>query len=57
MPDVLARGAIGIQPGCSFTEIYVELWRLWQTDKTAFPFFIINFCLTSATGCRALNSS
>jgi dihydrodipicolinate synthase/N-acetylneuraminate lyase len=35
MPDVLARGAIGIQPGCSFTEIYVELWRLWQTDKTA----------------------
>lgn len=36
MPDVLARGAIGIQPGCSFTEIYVELWRLWHTDKTAF---------------------
>ncbi len=36
MPDVLARGAVGIQPGCSFTEVYVELWRLWQTDKTAF---------------------
>ena len=36
MPDVLARGAVGIQPGCSFTEIYVELWRLWQTDKTEF---------------------
>jgi len=36
MPDVLVRGAVGIQPGCSFTEIYVELWRLWQTDKTAF---------------------
>lgn len=36
MPDVLARGAIGIQPGCSFTEIYVELWRLWQTDKIGF---------------------
>lgn len=36
MPDVLARGAIGIQPGCSFTEIYLELWQLWQTDKTAF---------------------
>src|SRR5258706_2820563 len=36
MPDVLARGAVGIQPGCSFTEIYVELWRLWQTDKPAF---------------------
>jgi len=36
MPDVLARGAVGIQPGCSFTEIYVELWLLCQTDKTAF---------------------
>jgi dihydrodipicolinate synthase/N-acetylneuraminate lyase len=36
MPDVLARGAVGIQPGCSFTEIYVELWRLWGTDKIAF---------------------
>ena len=36
MPDVLARGAVGIQPGCSFTEIYVELWRLWQTDRPAF---------------------
>ena len=36
MSDVLARGAVGIQPGCSFTEIYVELWRLWQIDKTGF---------------------
>ena len=36
MPDVLARGAVGIQPGCSATEVYVELWRLWQTDKPAF---------------------
>ena len=39
MPDVLARGAVGIQPGCSFTEIYIELWRLWQTDKTGFQTF------------------
>ena len=39
MPDALARGAVGIQPGCSFTEIYVELWRLWQTDKTGFQIF------------------
>jgi dihydrodipicolinate synthase/N-acetylneuraminate lyase len=23
----LRRGAVGIQPGCSFTELYVELWR------------------------------
>src|SRR5690349_14217151 len=36
MPDVLARGAVGIQPGCSFTEIYIELWRLWEVDKPAF---------------------
>jgi dihydrodipicolinate synthase/N-acetylneuraminate lyase len=36
MPDVLARGAVGIQPGCSFTEIYVELWRLWLSDNSAF---------------------
>ena len=36
MPDVLARGAVGIQPGCSFTEIYVELWRCWRTDKVEF---------------------
>ena len=36
MPDVLERGAVGIQPGCSCTEVYVELWQLWQTDKTAF---------------------
>ena len=39
MPDVLARGAVGIQPGCSFTEIYVELWKRWQTDKAEFQIF------------------
>lgn len=38
MPDVLKRGAVGIQPGCSFTEIYVELWQLWQTDNAEFQF-------------------
>ena len=36
MPDVLARGAVGIQPGCSFTEVYVELWQRWQTDRAGF---------------------
>jgi 4-hydroxy-tetrahydrodipicolinate synthase len=36
MPDVLERGAVGIQPGCSFTEIYVELWHRWLNDKPAF---------------------
>src|SRR6185369_4261298 len=35
MPDVLARGAVGIQPGCSFTEIYVELWQRSRNDKPA----------------------
>jgi dihydrodipicolinate synthase/N-acetylneuraminate lyase len=24
---------IGVQPGCSFTEIYVELWRLFEAGK------------------------
>lgn len=36
MPDVLARGASGIQPGCSFTEVYVELWRRWREDAAGF---------------------
>ncbi len=31
MPDALERGAAGIQPGCSFTEIYVDLYRRFQT--------------------------
>jgi 4-hydroxy-tetrahydrodipicolinate synthase len=36
MPDVLARGAAGIQPGCSFTEVYVKLWEAWQSDRLVF---------------------
>ncbi len=36
MPDALARGAAGIQPGCSFAEVYVELWRRWQNDRDGF---------------------
>jgi 4-hydroxy-tetrahydrodipicolinate synthase len=31
MPDALSRGAIGVQPGCSFGEIYVELYRRYIT--------------------------
>ncbi|QWF84245.1 dihydrodipicolinate synthase family protein [Amycolatopsis sp. CA-230715] len=27
LPDAYRRGAVGSQPGCSFTEIYVEIWR------------------------------
>lgn len=29
LPDAFRRGAVGTQPGCSFTEIYVEIWRLF----------------------------
>lgn len=29
LPDALRRGAVGIQPGCSFVEIYLEIWRRW----------------------------
>lgn len=30
--DALERGAIGIMPGCSFTELYVEFFRRWDED-------------------------
>lgn len=30
MPDFLKRGGKGIQPGCSFTELYIKLWNLWS---------------------------
>lgn len=33
MTDVLDRGAVGIQPGCSFTEIYVELNQLYRNNE------------------------
>ena len=35
LPDGLRRGAVGVQPGCSFTEVYVEIWRLWHAGHTA----------------------
>ncbi|WP_328989885.1 dihydrodipicolinate synthase family protein [Kribbella sp. NBC_01245] len=28
LPDAVRRGAVGSQPGCSMTELYVEIWRL-----------------------------
>jgi 4-hydroxy-tetrahydrodipicolinate synthase len=35
LPDAFRRGAVGTQPGCSFTEIYVEIWRRLSTgDET-----------------------
>jgi len=36
MPAVLARGAAGLQPSCSYAEVYVELWRRWRVDRAAF---------------------
>lgn len=37
LPDALDRGAVGVQPGSSFPELYVLLWRLWSAgDRTAF---------------------
>jgi 4-hydroxy-tetrahydrodipicolinate synthase len=38
LPDALRRGAVGVQPGCSFTELYVEVWNLYRAgdEKAAF---------------------
>jgi dihydrodipicolinate synthase/N-acetylneuraminate lyase len=33
MPDAVRRGAVGVQPGCSFIELYLELWRLWSEGQ------------------------
>jgi dihydrodipicolinate synthase/N-acetylneuraminate lyase len=33
LPDAVRRGAVGLQPGCSFTEIYVEIWRLFRAGQ------------------------
>ncbi|MFD6150357.1 dihydrodipicolinate synthase family protein [Streptomyces sp. NPDC060243] len=35
LPDALRRGAVGVQPGCSFTELYVALWALWERGDEA----------------------
>lgn len=29
--DSLRRGATGVQPGCSFVEIYLRIWELWTS--------------------------
>ena len=34
LPDALHRGAVGVQPGCSFTELYQAIWDHWQRDDT-----------------------
>ncbi|MGV9295028.1 dihydrodipicolinate synthase family protein [Amycolatopsis sp. NPDC003676] len=35
LPDAIRRGAVGTQPGCSFTEIYVEIWRRFESGDDA----------------------
>jgi 4-hydroxy-tetrahydrodipicolinate synthase len=35
LPDAFRRGAVGTQPGCSFTEIYVEIWRRYADGDHA----------------------
>jgi len=36
--DGVARGATVVQPGCSFTEVYVALWRLLTQNQTEAAF-------------------
>lgn len=31
LPDALRRGAVGVQPGCSFVELYQQIWQLWAS--------------------------
>lgn len=47
LPDAARRGAVGTQPGCSFTEIYVEIWRrfaggdpdgAWELHRRLLPY-------------------
>ncbi|MCX5071214.1 dihydrodipicolinate synthase family protein [Streptomyces sp. NBC_00513] len=35
LADALRRGIAGVQPGCSFTEIYQRIWRLWHEGDQA----------------------
>ncbi|MCX4538824.1 dihydrodipicolinate synthase family protein (plasmid) [Streptomyces sp. NBC_00841] len=33
LADALRRGVAGVQPGCSFTEIYQRTWHLWHSGE------------------------
>lgn len=33
LPDALRRGVVGVQPGCSFVELYLEIWRRWTNGN------------------------
>lgn len=32
--DALRRGASGVQPGCSFPELYLQIWADWHAGRT-----------------------
>ena len=31
--DAMRRGAVGVQPGSSFVEIYLDIWSAWQDGR------------------------
>ena len=33
LPDALRRGAVGVQPGCSFAELYQRVWDYWSAGQ------------------------
>jgi 4-hydroxy-tetrahydrodipicolinate synthase len=33
MIDAMGRGAVAVQPGSSFVEIYLDIWNLWSEGK------------------------
>lgn len=35
MLDALSRGAVGVQPGCSFTELYLAVWDRFESGDRA----------------------
>jgi dihydrodipicolinate synthase/N-acetylneuraminate lyase len=35
MIESLRQGASGVQPGCSFVEVYQRIWRLWEEGRPA----------------------
>ena len=35
LPDAVRRGAVGVQPGCSFVELYLRFWEHWSAGRHA----------------------
>jgi dihydrodipicolinate synthase/N-acetylneuraminate lyase len=33
LPDALRRGVVGVQPGSSFAEVYLAIWRAWEAGE------------------------